>query len=39
VHHPLARVVDQHPIDDQSFDPQQQRTTLVHGSWSFDLIA
>src|SRR5664279_605752 len=28
VHHPPARVVDQHPIDGQSFDPQQQRTTL-----------
>ena len=30
VHHPPPGLVDQHPIDDQSVDRQQQRTTLVH---------
>jgi hypothetical protein len=30
MHYPPTGLVDQHPIDDQSIDRQQQRTTLVH---------
>ena len=31
MHHPTAGIIQQHPINDQSVDSQQQRTT--HGPW------